>query len=177
MASRERDTLLNVARIIVTVAQALMVVGALALIVAVPIILLSQGEMLQEIRAEFGPQASLPLPIILTVLAASFVTVALAWHFLRNLRRIIDTVGEGDPFVPVNANRLTAMAWLMLAIQGMSIVLGSLAFVASRTLHEPLVMADINIDLGGIVLVITLFILARVFRLGAAMRDDLQGTV
>lgn len=177
MVSRERDTLLNVARIIVVVVQALMVVGALALIITVPIILLSQGEMLQEIRAEFGPEASLPLPIILTILAASFVTVALAWHFLRNLRRIIDTVGEGDPFVPVNADRLTAMAWLMLAIQGLGLVLGSLVFAASQTLRDPLIMADISIDLGGIVLVITLFILARVFRVGAAMRDDLEGTV
>lgn len=32
-------------------------------------------------------------------------------------------------------------------------------------------------DLGGIILAITLFILARVFRQGAAMRNDLEGTV
>lgn len=177
MASQEKDTLLTIARVIVVVVQALMVIAGLAILVAVPIIILSQTVMLQEIQTEFGPDATLPLPIILAVLAAAFVVVALAWHFLRNLRLIIDTVGKGDPFVPVNADRLTAMAWQMLAIQGMSLVLGSMAFLAAQTLREPLVLADVNIDLAGLVLVITLFILARVFRLGAAMRDDLEGTV
>lgn len=177
MASREQDTLLDVARVIVILVQALMVIAAAAIIVALPVIILSQETLIQEIRTEFGPDASLPLPVILAMLALSLLIVALAWLFLRNLRQIIDTVGEGEPFVLANADRLTNMAWLMVAIQGLSFGLGSFAFLAARTLREPLVMGDIDIDLTGIVLVITLFILARVFRLGAAMRDDLEGTV
>ena len=39
------------------------------------------------------------------------------------------------------------------------------------------VTIDAGLDLSGIVLVVVLFILARVFRHGAAMRADLEGTV
>jgi hypothetical protein len=34
-----------------------------------------------------------------------------------------------------------------------------------------------GVDFGGIILVLTLFVLARVFKHGAAMREDLEGTV
>lgn len=177
MASQENDTLLDVARIIVVVVQALMLIAAFAIMIALPAIILAQDTIMQEIRIEFGPDASLPLPIILTILTLSLLVVALAWLFLRNLRQIIDTVAEGEPFVPANADRLTNMAWLMLAIQCLSFGLGSFAFLATQTLRAPLVIADVDIDLTGIVLVITLFILARVFRQGTTMRDDLEGTV
>jgi hypothetical protein len=36
---------------------------------------------------------------------------------------------------------------------------------------------DFGVSLGGLLLALTLFILARVFRQGAAMREDLEGTV
>ncbi|UUX99000.1 hypothetical protein [Sphingomonas sp. J315] len=38
--------------------------------------------------------------------------------FIRTLIRIIDTVGDGDPFVPENAERLGRMGWIALALQG-----------------------------------------------------------
>ena len=42
--------------------------------------------------------------------------------------------------------------------------------------HEELT-ADIEFSLTGVLLALVLFILARVFRHGAAMREDLEGTV
>ena len=36
---------------------------------------------------------------------------------------------------------------------------------------------EASFDFGGLILILTLFILARVFRHGAAMREDLEGTV
>ena len=36
---------------------------------------------------------------------------------------------------------------------------------------------DVGLDGGGILLILVLFILARVFRQGSAMREELEGTV
>ena len=44
--------------------------------------------------------------------------------------------------------------------------------------HDKLkIDTDFGFDGGGILLILILFILARVFRHGAAMREDLEGTV
>jgi Protein of unknown function (DUF2975) len=94
---------------------------------------------------------------------------------MRLLRRLIDTVGEGDPFVPENARRLSAMAWLTAAVQVLLIpVDGMLTWL---TIHFGHIRTESGFSLGGILLTLLLFILARVFRQGAAMREELEGTV
>nr|WP_247713835.1 DUF2975 domain-containing protein [Qipengyuania sphaerica] len=111
------------------------------------------------------------------LLVVFLATVILTFLFLRKLLAIIDTVGEGDPFVPANAERLTHMAWLMVAVQGLALALVPLIVRVQLAFEEVDPTMDAELDLGGIVLAITLFILARVFRHGAAMRADLEGTV
>ena len=90
-------------------------------------------------------------------------------------------MSEGDPFVPVNAERLSLMAWLMLGVQ--LLVWAAVPFALQLTDFVRIFGEDSDIkidggfDLSGILLIIILFILARVFRHGAAMREDLEGTV
>lgn len=173
-----KDPLLAVARAIVIIAQAVMAIAAAALVIGLPLVFFLRERIALEIRAELAdPAVQFPLFATLGFMLLALATVVLSWLFLRNLRRIIDTVGDGDPFVPANAERLTGMAWLMLAIQLLAIPLGGLAVFIATSLKEPLVEVDINLDFSGVILVVTLFILARVFRVGAAMRDDLEGTV
>ena len=97
-----------------------------------------------------------------------------------SLRRIIGTVGEGDPFAPVNADRLSMMAWLLLGVQILMLPAAGLGLMLAKW-ADKVDHADVNInaglDLTGILMVLVLFILARVFRHGAAMREDLEGTV
>jgi hypothetical protein len=121
--------------------------------------------------------SSCPVGAITALLSLALLMIVLSWLFLRHLRRIIDTVAEGDPFVPVNAERLTSMAWLMLMAQVIAIPLSALAVYIGTVTRDPGASTDFDFDLSGIVLVVTLFILARVFRQGTAMRDDLEGTV
>ena len=101
--------------------------------------------------------------------------------FFGKLRAIIATVGEGDPFAPANAQRLSRMAWLMLGVQVLTwpaaLFAAELADWASQYEDFTLDLSGDGFDLTGILLVIILFILARVFRHGAAMREDLEGTV
>jgi hypothetical protein len=115
------------------------------------------------------------MPALLTVLALLILMMPLTWRFLRDLRQIVDTVATGDPFVPANATRLRTMAWLSIAIQIVALLAGAASVVLERVASS--VRADFDLSIEGILLPVALFILARVFRHGAAMREDLEGTV
>jgi Na+/H+ antiporter NhaD/arsenite permease-like protein len=103
------------------------------------------------------------------------VVLLLCLFFMFELVKIVKSVGEGDPFCPANARRLERGAWLALAMQ-----VGSLAKLPFAAWLEPYLKETplgIDFSLWGLVLALTLFILARVFRKGTTMRDDLEGTV
>ncbi|WP_169053570.1 DUF2975 domain-containing protein [Alteraurantiacibacter aquimixticola] len=101
--------------------------------------------------------------------------VYMAYRFVQELRRIVWTVHEGDPFVAQNADRLRNMGWLAIAMQGGGILLTIIASIVQKA--APAMEVESGIDLGGIVLGLVLFVLARVFRRGSEMREDLEGTV
>lgn len=97
-------------------------------------------------------------------------TLALFGWFVRILSQIVGSVAAGTPFIADNADRLTRMAWLALALKAISLV-------QQMTLSDTMGIKVTSAPTGGVVLALTLFILARVFRQGAAMREDLEGTV
>lgn len=178
MSIKPNDPLLASARVVILIAQGLMVLSAAALTVALVTIPFLRESITAEISAELAdPDFVFPLFRVLALMALALAIVVPTFFFLRHMRRIVDTVGEGDPFVPLNAQRLTAMAWLMLLIQVLTIPLALMAMQVMHSFSEANGTMDADIDLSGIVLVLVLFILARVFRHGAAMREDLEGTV
>ncbi len=133
-----------------------------------------------RILAEIGKRGTDALPpdfiwVIVGICALIAATASLGFLFLRELRRIVDTVGQGDPFIPVNAVRLQRMGWLAVAIQLIAVPAGALAGWSSYKAHVHYL--DIGFSFGGIFLALMLFLLARIFRKGAAMRDELEGTV
>lgn len=110
------------------------------------------------------------LILIVTLLALTFL-------FLRELFRIVGSVRMGDPFVPINADRLQRMAWMNLVIQFLLVAVASIA-VWFRRMSTALLAEDaLNLAVGATLLTLVLFILARVFRVGAAMREELEGTI
>jgi hypothetical protein len=94
---------------------------------------------------------------------------------LRRLLAIVETVREGDPFVAANTHRLEAIAWVLLALQLLSIVIGSIGKAISTPAH-PLHL-DAGFSTSGWLAVLLTFVLARVFGQAALMREDLAGTV
>ncbi|WP_226632154.1 DUF2975 domain-containing protein [Novosphingobium profundi] len=177
-----RDPLLLAAKIILYVLLAGLALGVLAA---------SAGSVglvffTQEIAAEFASsQATFDFTevrlALIGVLVLVVVLLAMIAAMLWLLKRIIDTVGEGDPFVPVNATRMTIMAWLSLAIQVVALPLAGLATWIHNVTEVNEAETGLNFDSGfdgnGILLMLVLFILARVFRKGAEMREELEGTV
>ena len=169
------DPLLGFARLALTFIMGVLIFAMAAIAIAVPVLGIWHKEVTGALVADGAPANAIWL--IIALIAMTGGMLYLAFLFMRNMKRIVDSVAEGDPFNPVNAARLTRMAWQMLAIQIAAIPLAITAVYLTRltegsesdTLH--------GFDVNGIVLVLTLFILARVFRKGAEMREELEGTV
>ncbi len=180
-ATRPNDLLLIGGKIITVFMQIAMAIGAVALVIAVPLLVVFSGDIAAEVASEFGPDGpALPVIALIGIMLIGLAIVAAMFVFFGKLRQIIDTVGEGDPFAPANADRLALMGWLMLGVQLLLIPAAALGvYLASFAdeIEDVHLTVDGGFDLTGILMVIVLFILARVFKHGAAMREDLEGTV
>ncbi|HXG90651.1 MAG TPA: DUF2975 domain-containing protein [Vicinamibacterales bacterium] len=86
---------------------------------------------------------------------------------------MVETVRAGDPFTAANADRLQTVAWMLLALQVLSMVIGGIANAISTPAHPLHISAGFSIS--GWLAVLLTFVLARVFAAGAVMRDDLAG--
>lgn len=173
------DPLLTVARVGTYVVQVTFVIGQIALGLAVAgTVIAALGFLPREGMME-GIEHLTPAVMWPAALAMALVLVALALatRFVVRLRQIIDTVGKGDPFVAENGERLTQMAWLALIGQ----ILGMFAAAVGGWIqaHGGHGRFELHADSSftGFFVAVLLFILARVFREGARMRSDLEGTV
>ena len=105
------------------------------------------------------------------IVALLVVGAAIVHAILRRLLSIIDTVRAGDPFILDNARRLEVIAWCVLAIEGLRLVIAAIV----RAVWEPGRVDAFS--LAPWLAVLLLFVLAGVFRHGARMRADLEGTI
>lgn len=131
--------------------------------------------LLARLDRKYDPAVALDAMtgIRLTLLIA--IGVALAMFVLfRALLRILRTLGRGEPFALANAARVRTIGWALLALQLLDLGYGALTFWMRRHGVEVL---DWTPSLTGWLSVLVAFVLARVFTEGAAMRDDLAGTV
>ncbi len=178
-----RDPLLAIAKGILWVLMVSMMIAAVSCLVAIPALHIFQDEITIELAKEavsFPKGEFLWAGSGILLLAAAIVLIV--FRLFQLLKRIVDTVGQGDPFVPDNATRLTQMAWLTLAMQLVTLPMGALAvWVGTEATklgaHTEIDDLDVGISGNGLLLMLILFILARVFRQGAVMRAELEGTV
>lgn len=178
MIKSKGDGLLVAARILVVLIIVVLVAGMAAVGVGIAVLLtIGQGELASRVAEAGAPEEAFWIVIAGFVLVA--IAMGFAASFFRVLHRIVLSVDHGDPFAPVNARRLRQMGWLAVAGQLVLIPIGAiLAWLAPylEKLGER-VDLDLGPDPSGILLILILFILARVFERGAAMQTDLEGTV
>ena len=179
MTAKTSDALLSFGKVVALILQAMCVLaGAATLLVLAFVVLLSLGMLSGFVNAgDFELIEASPLSVvsILVMLAAS---VAALFFFFGKMRAIIKSVGEGDPFIAENARRLNAMAWLLLGVQVLALPVGMLRLYLANLVSGGGDSLNFSVyDLQGPVMIIILFILARIFRIGATMREDLEGTV
>ena len=123
-----------------------------------------------------------PLDTILATalfeVAGSLVCTIFVLLAIRATRGILATAIAGDPFVSDNAERLKRIGWCLLGV------------MVAQFLYTTIVVwiaPDNNImghigdsegpSLAGCLAVLLIFVLARIFRHGSAMRDELESTV
>lgn len=179
MTSTLRDPLLLAAKAILAFFIGLLGLVTLALATGAVAFPFLKARLSAEMVIDGGPAIGNADALMMsgTILLLA-VLVGLLVYFLLLLWRIVRSVGEGDPFIPANARRLSLMGWSLLAFN----LIGILAAIALAQLErffdeaEAMVQTDFT-DGGTWLLMLVVFVLARVFRQGAAMREDLEGTV
>ena len=133
----------------------------------------------QWIMSAFGlspsPEAERLVMGLRTIAVLGLAAIPLNHAVLKRMLAIVETVRGGDPFVAANASRLQAIAWVLLALNLLSIIIGAIAKTVSTPAHPLHINAGFSIN--GWLAVLLTFVLARVFAEGTLMREDLEGTV
>jgi hypothetical protein len=173
--TQPRDPLLIIAKAVIWFILGVLAFAGIIVAICVPGILIVGPEFVEAAELEGLSMGTRGLIAVLLACIAGLLY--LAWRFFRAMLAIVHSVSEGDPFIPANADRLTAMAWMMLAINVAVLPLALLGGHIAQITGDAIIKGELNFDTSGLILVLTPFILARVFRHGAAMREDLEGTV
>jgi hypothetical protein len=146
-----------------------------AAILALLVIMPNEQWIMAAFKLSPSPEAQRLVMGLRAIAVLGLVTIPLNYAVLKRLLAIVETVRAGDPFVAANASRLQAIAWVLLALNVLSIVIGAIARTVSTAAH-PLHM-NAGFSINGWLAVLLTFLLARVFAEGALMREDLEGTV
>ncbi|MFD1034353.1 DUF2975 domain-containing protein [Sphingomonas hankookensis] len=103
------------------------------------------------------------------------VAAAVPAHIIfSRLIAVIGTVLAGETFASPNARRVRAIGWALLAIQLLDV---PLLLIIPNFAGMGVRVDGSSISIGGWLSVLVAFVLARVFAEGAALREDLEGTV
>lgn len=109
------------------------------------------------------------------IMGIGLAAVPITELVLDRLWRIVGSVHAGEAFTTDNAARLRTIAWGLLALELLHVAVGVIASAVS-TQAVPLRLGG-ELQPGGWLAVLLLFVLAQVFLEGTRMREDLEGTV
>ena len=148
--------------------------GGLAILVLL-VITPNEQWIMSAFKLSPSPEAERLVMGLRAIAVLGLGAIPLNYLVLKRLLAIVETVRAGDPFVAENASRLQAIAWVLLALNLLSIVIGAIANSVSTPAHP--LHIDAGFSINGWLAVLLTFLLARVFAEGALMREDLEGTV
>ena len=149
----------------------LMGAGILVLLFLMP----NEEWIMRAFKLAPSPEAERIVMAMRAIAVLGLAAIPLNYAVFARLLAIVETVRGGDPFVAVNASRLHAIAWTLLALQILSMIIGGIADAVSTPAYP--VHLDAGFSANGWLAVLLTFLLARVFAEGARMREDLEGTV
>ncbi len=141
------------------------------LLVAMP----TRPWIMSSLELSPSPEADRLVMGLRAIAVIGVAMVPLSYAILKRLLAIVETVRAGDPFVAANASHLEGIAWVLLALQLLSIVIAAIAKTVSTPAHP--LHPNAGFSIGGWLAVLLTFLLARVFEVGALMREDIEGTV
>lgn len=177
MATRPKDPLLAAGKIMTTLLMVLTGIVTVFLIGLIPFLLFNYSDFALTVTEAGKANVATAMAVAIALLLSAAVVTAMAFHFFQLLGRLINTVSEMDPFTQENADRLTRMGWIAFLFQMATFPITAMAAYLGNAVPSENLSVDFDFSLTGVLLAVVLFILARVFRHGAAMREDLEGTV
>ena len=146
-----------------------------AAILALLLVMPNEQWIMSAFKLEPGPDAERIITGLRAVAVLGLVAIPLNYMVLKRLLAMVASVRRGDPFIAANAMRLYAIAWILLALQVLSMIIGGIGEAISTAKHP--VDLDAGFSVNGWLAVLLTFVLARVFAEGALMREDLEGTI
>jgi hypothetical protein len=121
-----------------------------------------------------------PWYVVAFVFGVHFFALAASLVVVGRLRRIFATLSAGDPFVPENAEHLRAIALVIAVFEaarlGAGLIFGALFDSLGATASDGL-EPSVEINLIVWFSVLSLFVLAEVFKEGSRLRHDQQMTI
>src|SRR5262245_21978156 len=99
----------------------------LALLVVTP----NEQWIMAAFKLSPSPEAERLILGLRAIAVLGLVAIPLNYVALKRLLAIVQTVRAGDPFVAANAHRLQAIAWVLLALNVLSVVIGTIARIVS----------------------------------------------
>ena len=170
-----QDRFLGIASGLVRFAHWLNWVVAIGFVIAIILSFVFGDALTTQISNKYHGQHVAETIAYLRIVAVITIAVCAAvYQLFSRLLAIVETVRAGDPFVVANADRLQRIGWALCAIQVLDLVFGAIVLMLDRIGVEHATWVP---GFTGWIGVVMIFVLARVFRLGAAMRDDLAMTV
>jgi hypothetical protein len=169
----KRDPLLAAARLALAGAMVVTALLTAAFVIATPAVLIMNESVMDLLARNGGPPET--IWAVISVIALSGILAGLGFFFFRDLYRIVGSVEGGDAFAPVNARRLQSMGWISVAVHVLGIPLAMTSRWLEQIFHRP--HDSFEFSYFGILLALVLFVIARVFREGTRLRDELDGTI
>lgn len=160
---------------------AVLILALGAVVLGVGVALVAPGVLAQlDIPPELLGLPLLPiLGFALFAVGGGLICMIFVLLAVKATAGIVDTAVAGDPFVGENAERLKRIGWCLLGVM----VVQLLTLIAVAGFVPENLPEGMNLNAGsepdpiGILAVLLVFVLARIFKHGAQMRDELEGTV
>jgi len=133
---------------------------------------------LQIPRVVDGIPLMRPLTAALFAVAGGLISIILVLFAIRATSGIVDSAIAGDPFVGDNAGRLNRIGFLLVGIMAVQfLTLITVAAIAPQNSPHMQISGGSEPDPVGLLAVLLIFVLARIFKHGSQMRDELESTV
>jgi len=163
-----------IARVVLRILVVVNLLGGVA-ILALLVVMPNRQWIMSAFQLSPSPEAERLVMGLRAIAVLGLAAIPLNHIGLKRLLAMVETVREGDPFVAANATRLQTIAWVLVALNVLSIVIGAIARTVSTPAH-PLHL-DAGFSINGWLLVLLTFVLAHVFAQGTLLRKDFEGAV
>jgi hypothetical protein len=172
--------LLKAASVLTVLLTALLTLVFVALVLGLAALLFAPA-LLEHLQI---PRVADGMPMLQILAAAMFavggglISIVLVLLAIRATSGIVDTAIAGDPFVAGNAERLNRIGCLLLGIVAVQfLTLITVAAIAPGGGPHVHINGGSEPDPVGLLAILLIFVLARIFQHGSQMRDELENTV